>query len=87
MRIRRVIEGRVYEREARGTLSTDETLRVLRVSLRTLRYWVARGRLRPRKVRGRLRFRLAELLRAGAAQARPPRTPEDRSPEHRGGAA
>lgn len=63
--IRRFVDRRVYTRRVRrgARLSTSETQRVLGVSLRMLRYMVARGDLRPRKVRGRLRFLFGDVLR------------------------
>ncbi len=64
IRVRRLVDGRVYERRIRsGQLVTDEALRLLGVSRRMLGYYVERGALHPHKIRGRLRFSLAELLK------------------------
>jgi excisionase family DNA binding protein len=64
IRVRRLVDGRIYEREIRrgSWLTTDETTRLLGVSRRTLFNLIRRGGLTPRKVRGRLRFRFREVM-------------------------
>ncbi len=61
--IKRLIDGRLYEREVRrgGWLTTDETLRFLKCSRRKVFYLITRGVLTPRKVKGRLRFAIRDV--------------------------
>ena len=64
IRVRRLVDGRLYEREVRpgGWLTSDECTRFLDVSRRQLFYLIERGSLHPRKIRGRLRFAAAEAV-------------------------
>ncbi len=64
VRVRRVIDGRIYERRVRrgGWLTTDEVVRLIPCSRRQVFYLIERGVLHPRKVDRRLRFALAEVI-------------------------